>query len=121
MSRNCKIIMITTIYLLEFCWNPEAPSGIWHGGGLPWPLSKGLSLLEATPGLRLEGGPLVRWSCLIPFAPPLAPGQLTELLPQGLGHTVGKPMVFFFFNFFKNSQHENSLLLSDCRSIIHSL
>lgn len=54
------------------------------------------AVTEATPGLRLEGGSSCKVVLPHTLAPPLAPGQLTELLPQGSGHTVGKPMVFFF-------------------------
>lgn len=91
----------------------------WRGPALA-PV-QGAFVTEATPGLRSKAVPLVRWSCLIPLLPhwPRASSlscchkaQVTRLANQWC----------FFFNFFKNSQHENSLLFpSDCRSIIHSL
>lgn len=40
-----------------------------------------------------------------------------DLLPQGLGHMVGKPMVLFFFF---NSQNENSLIFPSIVEVLHT-
>lgn len=43
MSRNCKIVTVTTICFGILLEPRVGPSGVWHEVGLPWPLSKGLS------------------------------------------------------------------------------